>query len=330
VLRLNGRYGDALRQLAGLEGIRANEERLLSLAAAGRKRELLPLTDSVVARHDTTKVWDSVLVSLGRADPIGSSELLDHLRSRPEIAGKRLAGLLVEDGIRLAPIDSGRAAKRFHEAIRLGSGAESADRAQVELVRLQLASVREPGQLAPLRAALEPVIRGGEAGSSEAVELGLALDGVRIVADSTAAATPQGDLRLFLAAETAREALSAPLLAAGLFRRVAVEWPESPYAPKALLAGQQLDSTWADSARAVLAQQYSASPYLAFTRGEDVPEFQILEDSLQAFAAREPTVRPRGAVRTGPQTQRRLPGGRRLPEDDDRPSRAGARRQPQP
>ena len=52
------------------------------------------------------------------------------------------------------------------------------------------------------------------------------------------AALPQGDLRLFLGAEEAHEILHAPPLAANLFRQLATQWPDSPYAPKALLAAQ--------------------------------------------------------------------------------------------
>ncbi len=59
----------------------------------------------------------------------------------------------------------------------------------------------------------------------------------------------------------------------------------SPYAPKAVLATQQLDTTWVDSGRAILETQYSNSPYLALIRGEPTPAYQQLEDSLGAFAA---------------------------------------------
>ena len=63
------------------------------------------------------------------------------------------------------------------------------------------------------------------------------------------------------------------------------QWPASPYAPKAVLAAQQLDSTWADSARALLEARYFESPYLAMIRGEATPAYRQLEDSLEAFAA---------------------------------------------
>ena len=64
-----------------------------------------------------------------------------------------------------------------------------------------------------------------------------------------------------------------------------VEWPASPYAPKALLAAALIDSTWADSAQALLAERYTDSPYLAALRGESTEGYRALEDSLLAFAS---------------------------------------------
>jgi len=129
--------------------------------------------------------------------------------------------------------------------------------------------------------------------------------------------SPQGDLRLFLAAETARDSLQAPLLAEGLFQRILREWPESPYAPKAALAAQQVNPEWADSARALLEERYFESPYLAMIRGDEGSAYRQLEDSLGAFATaqaqavgRTPGVRARTPGRPVPVT----------PEDDDKPT----------
>lgn len=93
----------------------------------------------------------------------------------------------------------------------------------------------------------------------------------------------------------------------------------SPYAPKAILAAQQLNPAWADTARFLLEFQYFDSPYLATVRGDATPEYRQLEDSLGAFAAtlvvrRAPPVRrpPRPAA-----PQRRpepVSGGSNVPE----------------
>jgi hypothetical protein len=137
---------------------------------------------------------------------------------------------------------------------------------------------------------------------------------VRSSVASVLPGTPQGDLRLFLAAESARDSLGAPRVAGTIFRRILEDWPASPYAPKVILAVQQLESNWGDSARALLAERYRDSPYLAMIRGNATTEYRQLEDSLGAFAA-SLAARP-------------APGGRRKPalrEADDTP-----RRRPQP
>ena len=46
--------------------------------------------------------------------------------------------------------------------------------------------------------------------------------------------------------------IGAPRLAARIWQQIVEQWPLSPYAPKALLAAEQLDSTRGDSARMLL------------------------------------------------------------------------------
>jgi hypothetical protein len=144
--------------------------------------------------------------------------------------------------------------------------------------------------------------------------VGATVASVRASVASVLPGTPQGDLRLFLAAESARDSLGAPRLAGTIFRRILEGWPASPYAPKVILAVQQLDSSWGDSARVILEERYLDSPYLAMIRGDATSEYRQLEDSLGAFAASLST-RPAPGVRRKPTLQ----------EDDDVP-----RRRPQP
>jgi hypothetical protein len=131
-----------------------------------------------------------------------------------------------------------------------------------------------------------------------------------LAADSTPAGSPGGDLRLFIAAEMARDSLAADRFAVRQFRRVVADWPESPFAPKALLALALLEPQQADSLHQVLVDRYPASPYLAMARGGDPPEYAVLEDSLRRFAV---SFRPEG--------RRSLP-----PVRPDRPQ--GAPREP--
>jgi hypothetical protein len=129
----------------------------------------------------------------------------------------------------------------------------------------------------------------------------------------------RSDLRLFLAAETARDALAAPRLAEALFRQIPEQWPFSPYAPKAILAAQSLNPAWLDSARTLLDERYWDSPYLATIRGEVTPEYLQLEDSLGAYAAllaqaAGPT-RPKPPAVPLPRRQTQpAAGGSRVPE----------------
>jgi hypothetical protein len=164
----------------------------------------------------------------------------------------------------------------------------------------------------------------GEGGGAvgDAGQLHATLVRIHDASDSSSARAATADLRLFLAAELARDTLEAPLLAASLFRRVADDWPDSPYTPKALLAVGMLVPAWADSARDLLATRYAASPYVAYVQGNALPEYKALEDSLQAFAvatqARERQARP------GQPGQPVQPGNRRrpVPEAPGRPNRS--------
>jgi hypothetical protein len=102
--------------------------------------------------------------------------------------------------------------------------------------------------------------------------------------DSLGAGAAQADLHLFLAGETARDSLAAPVLAADLFRTLAERLPDSPYAPKAILAGNALDPAWGASVLPVLEERYALNPYVALLRGDEPYGYRELEDSLQIFA----------------------------------------------
>src|SRR5918999_5114895 len=64
LLRQSGRHEEAVRTLSGQTEPRAVAERVLALAGAGRVPEAMALTDSLIARGDTTRRWDSLLVVL--------------------------------------------------------------------------------------------------------------------------------------------------------------------------------------------------------------------------------------------------------------------------
>jgi tetratricopeptide (TPR) repeat protein len=311
--RQAGRHQEALRALEGLRDSRADAERLLALAGTGRTSVALRLADSMVALGDTTKPWDSLVVALGRQDPAGASRLVDRLGRLPNRPPEVQARWMLEDGLRLVRTDPPRAAARFQEAIALGSTGEAAGRASLQLVQLDLSRASRPEDLPPAIEKLKHLSGRYQIVAPAMSQLAATAAGV-LAASSLAPEALLGDLRLFLAAEAARDTLAAPRLANTIFRRIVDGWPSSPYAPKAILAAQQLDSTWTDSARVLLEERYPDSPYLALVRGESTPAFQQLEDSLGAFAAalsaparRSPPARRAPPSRDDPDEVRRSP-----------------------
>jgi tetratricopeptide (TPR) repeat protein len=322
VLRASGEYQEALRALEGVYEPRAQRERLLALAGAGRVPEALALSDSLIFQGDTTKLWDSLLVMLARENPVAASGLVDRVQRFPKRTPELRARTFLQDGLRLSSIDTARAARRFREAVNAGGTGESAGRASLALIKLRLAFLSDPGQLPSIADSLKKLAARFEATANEVDRFAASVSEVDAAARTVMPTTPQGDLRLFLAAESAREILKAPRLAESLFRRIPEQWPFSAYAPKAILAAQQLNPEWVDSARTILDQQYYDSPYVVAIQGEATPEYRQLEDSLGAFAAslamsrtRSPGVR-RKFVAPLPRGRRPQPaaGGSKVPE----------------
>lgn len=318
-LRSAARYEEALSVLDGVHEPRAVPERLLALAGAGRITEAMDLADSLVARGDTTQPWDSLIVALGRQDPGNASNLVDRLRRLPGRSQEAQARWLLDDGLRLVQLDTARGAARLRQAVKIGGTGDAAGRASLNLVRMDLRRAAEPQDLAAPIQALQSLAQRNQVVASEVNQLLATAAAVLAAWDSATPGATQGDIRLFLAGESARDSLLAPGLAERIFRRILDEWPDSPYAPKAVFAAQQLNPAWADSARGLLETRYLDSPYLAVTRGEEGPAYRQLEDSLAGFAAASmPARRARpGAPRRPPSTTR---------DDDDAPGR----RRPQP
>lgn len=318
-LRHAGRYEEALTALDGVKDRRVLPELLLALAGAGRVPEAMVLADSLVAQGDTMQPWDTLVVMLAQQDPTSGSSLVERMRRLPNRTAETQARWLLEDGVRLVQSDTARAAARFSEAVKVGGTGSSAGRARFQLIRLNLRGVSHPQELSRVIQTLRSLAK-NQSVPAELTQLSATASGILATSASLMPGSPQGDLRLFLAAEAARDSLLAPRLAEGMFLRILNGWPDSPYAPKAILAAQQLNPAWADSARALLEARYLDSPYLAIIRGEEGSAYRQLEDSLGAFAAA-------GSV----PVRRARPGapGRPAPrarDDDDQPGR----RRPQP
>jgi hypothetical protein len=282
-LRLSGRPEEALVALEGVADPQARTERLFALAAAHRRKAALALVDSLLAESDSTARWDTMASAVGRADPLTASGMVDRVIKRPGIVPQTQAMLLLDDGLRLAEVDSARSEARLRQAAAQKGAAGFASRAQVALIRRQLSRTGSVAELRAVAAELDKraAVRGA---GVEAAQLGEQVGVVLAACDSAAAGGAHADLRLFLAAEATRDSLAAPRLAATLFRTIVETLPESPYAPKAILAGKALDPVWGESAVSLLEGRYALSPYVAYMRGEEPYGYQELEDSLQVFA----------------------------------------------
>lgn len=286
-LRLSGRHAEVLEELASPAAIDSSlrGERMAALAGAGRIPAALALGDSLIVAGDSLAPWDSTAAALVRQDPDAASRFVDQVGLAPWEQKNRMARWLLDDARRLSNVDTARARARLEEVAALGDDLDQTSRARLILVRLSLAGARNTEDLVPIETALQAQIDASPP-APEAAGLQFVVQRVRHAGDSLDPTTPEGDLRLFLAAEAARDSLGAPYLAASLFQRLAAEWPESPYAPKALLAGQRLVP--ADSGLNLLADsRYTDSPYVAALRGENPEGLRALEDSLGAFAIAE-------------------------------------------
>lgn len=309
-LRAAGRYEEALALIQETSDPRGRGDLLVALAGSGRSDAAFALADSLLTARDSTLVWDSVVAMLGRHDPRTASDLVGKLQVDTRLTPELRARRLLEDALRLAEVDSSRARARLEESARVPGARESAERARLRLLRLDLAVARTLDDLAGPADSLAALSRRVSSVAGEAALLQSTVERVRQLADSAGPGSPQGDLRLFFGAESARDSIGAPTLAASLFRQVADEWPFSPYAPKALLAAGRLDPAAADMARVRLDSLYVDSPYLAVARGEDAPGYKALEDSLEAFALAHRGGAPKRPVE-GPG-----PGGRVRPAPD--------------
>jgi tetratricopeptide (TPR) repeat protein len=313
VLRESGRHEEALRALEGIRDPRAADERILAFAGAGHLPQALALADSLVTKRDTTRLWDSLVVIMGRQNPAAASRLLDHIQPLPVRSPEIRARQLLDDGIRLMDIDTARAAARFREAVSAGEGTDAAGQASLELVVMSLRGTHSVAELPGARRALDSISTRFQVAAYSATQLSATLSGID-TAVSLTVDSPRGDLRLFLAAEAARDSLRAPALAESLLRRILQDYPASSYAAKVVLALVQLNPAWADSARALLEGPYVQSPYMAMIRGEASEEFRQLEDSLGAFAATLAVKTPTSPVRRAPIRD----------EDPDKPRRKPA------
>lgn len=314
-LSLSGSYDEGYALLAESAHPRARGERAAALAGTGRLPAAVATADSLLAEHDSLAPWDSLLSRMRRHDPEPAAELSERLAADSLLPRVLRVRVLLRDGEFWLERDSARADRRFAQAGELGRGTPAANEARVRAAMARLRLVMDAEALQDQAAELGDLseIAGGLSGEVSLLA-GIARR-VGLAADSAESGAPGGDLRLFLAGEMARDSLGSPGFAAVQFRRVAAEWPESPYAAKALFALMALEPASHDSIRAELQQRYPGNPYVVLASGGDTPEYAVLEDSLRRFAQ---NFRPDGS-RPPPPRPVRPPGQQPQPNQQARP-----------
>jgi len=290
-LRAAGQLPEALNELDGTSHPRAAGERAATLAALGRSEEAEAVADSLVAAGDSLAPWPAILDALAAHDSGAVSPLVDRLAGNYGLPAALRARLLLDDAKRLLPSDSGRTDARLRQAGDLARGTPLQGAVRLAQVQAMIGRATSVAELQ--NAATQLSDFGDDPGPAGSVGAHLAIVAHRVIttAQATDSSTPQGDLRLFIAGEQARDSLGAGRFAEAQFRRVAVGWPASPFAPKAMLALIALDSLSADSLRSQLLSHYADNPYVTVAQGGEAPDYQALEDSLQNFAS---TFRPEG------------------------------------
>jgi len=249
--------------------------RARALLAVGRLPEARTFLDTLSRRHYDDSLWAPTLDDLARAagDSL-ASVALDSLLLRARFTAGGRARLLLADGDRLRAAGRHTAAgARYASVVRLVPDSVEAAHAEVRGLLAAAGAAQGVPDLTPIGAQLEQLLsRGAGPAQEEAVQFQRVLAAVQNP-DST-------DVAWFRAGEIARDTLVAPALAAAWFARIPQRFPQSLFAPKALIALAALRPAASDSVMAVLNSSFATSPYTLALRGDVGPAYEALEDSL--------------------------------------------------
>jgi len=312
ILRLRGEYQAALDALEGLQGRSVDAERATCYAALGEVREARPLLEQALAEKDTSLAWGVALAGIGRVDTVMASELTTAVVAMPGFPGERRDQLLVADGLRLMNGDPDAGRARLLQASQARPLTNAGLSARLLLISLTLAKADTLAALEVVRPEVTELRDLGGPSAITALNYQKVLDRARGYLDSVPPGAPQGDLATFVLAESVRDVLSAPRVAAQLFGAIPAFWPASPYAPKALLALAALRPDELEAIRDTLWARYSDSPYLQLVAGDLTPAVVALEDSLKAYVVAGVAAPPAAGARRAPTA---APAGQRQQDD---------------
>lgn len=284
--RRAGRSEEAVRTLQASTHPRARGELAVALADAGRVPEAVALADSLIAASDTTVPWSDLLEAVGRRDTLSGSTLLDRLLPAIRPLPDSAAAWLSADAERLLPLDPPRALARFETAYTAAAARPAGVDARIRALEYRLAHAETPALLDTIPVLLGEVEPSAGMARTRARQLVASAASARTRLDSLDPLAPEADIRGLLLGEALRDSLHAPRLAAEVWRRVLAARPDSPYAPKLLIALAASDPAGADSIGRLLEERYAASPYVLAVHGQDDAGYRVLEDSLARFSAR--------------------------------------------
>lgn len=267
-----GDHDRAARFLAALGPGEAQWELVSASLRAGayaRAESLLALRASAGDLPDAASEAVRALWTAGRRD--GAVSLVDRFGDSRAPAGAR-ARLHLELGELALADDRAEVARRhLGAARRLTSDTLVERRAEALLTGLAVADAESMDGVA--RALSRPGAGRGTAEHQRLDDLATLVRLLSIRADPTGAS-------LFLAGEVARDSLRAPAVARWLFARLPEAIPDSPLAPKALLAAAALWRDSADAFRGRVVEKYRATPYARIAAGDGVGEPVTADDDL--------------------------------------------------
>ena len=237
-------------------------------------------------------LWLAALDSVGGEFPDLAAAVVERLIEHPGLSQVEKGRLLLQDGDRWAVRGyAAEAAARYEEVVGVAPGSAVAQGARFRRVVAELQSTddleRLPALLDDLTGMIDvsgpmlPSVAELSAVVETAVESLRQSRGDDSPADDWRRQNP--DLEIFLAAESLRDKAEAELLAAALFEEVVSRYPNSPVAPKALLAAAVLDPSVTDSLVASVRRRYPLSPYALVLTGGGREAYAALEDSLRTL-----------------------------------------------
>jgi hypothetical protein len=275
-------YDSALVLLGEADTRPALLDRAAALGGIGRGDSAIVLLTPLIEVADTTVQWGVVLGVMAQHDPRMTDTLLARLLAMPRVKPDLQASWVIAaaKGADLVH-DSTTTDRLLRQLLAMPNSPPVIEGRTMAAIR-RFAAVTS---VAALKAEVDTLTGGRGLQASLGFQLQeLVRNALRIIDQVPASVpgTPQGDMAMFVLAESARDSLRAPRLAASLFSRMEHDWPASPYTPKAVLARVSLE---ADSAAALRARfaSFSDSPYLGLVMGRTDAGVGPLEDSLQTF-----------------------------------------------